>query len=542
VPELSEAEQTLEAIREGQVDAVVVEGSRGPQVYSLEGPDRPFRTFVESMHQGAITLDADDTILYSNAFFAETLGVRLESVIGARLTSFVSPKDQELYRSLQKDSVRAKASARVSLLSGEGEVAVRLSFNPLPGSDPPTCCVVVADLRDEERVRKEQVAREAAEAASLAKDQFLMLLSHELRAPLQSILGWAQILQRSGLSAPDFERGIDAIERNARAQAHLVSDLLDMSRITSGKLHFEKRPVDIHEVVESAIASIRPSAKGRTLRHETSIEPGATMVPGDPDRLQQIIWNLLSNAVKFTADDGEIRVATRVEASSVVIVVEDDGQGISPEFLPRLFDLFQQAETPTNRSGGGLGLGTAIVKQLTELHGGSVSSESDGIGQGSRFTVRLPVISGDSVTRASSRVKTPAQSMEGRCVLVVDDDADTRDVIARGLEAHGAKVFLASESEEAMRMVAIVHPDILVADIAMPRGNGYELIRELRLRGFGEGRLPAIAVSAFAGSDDEKRALDAGFQVHVSKPIEVDELSAIASELVRRKGQAPPES
>jgi signal transduction histidine kinase/ActR/RegA family two-component response regulator len=530
---LREAEATIDAIRNGEVDAVVVEGPHGPQIYSLESPDRPFRSFVENMRQGALTLDEDDMILYANAFFAELLETPLENVIGSRLSEFIAPGDAELYRQLRHNCDQRPNEGVLHLRTPAGKEGLAwFSFSFAPGSNPAACCVVIQDLRDQEKARAEQVAREAAEAASLAKDQFLALLSHELRSPIHSILGWAQILKRMNLKDAELLRGLETIERNARAQASLVNDLLDMSRITSGKLQLVRRTVDAHEVVDSAVASIAPLAGERRITVESSAPPGRALVDGDLDRLQQVVWNLLANAVKYTPEDGRIRIGIQRAPSLVEIEVEDDGQGISPEFLPRVFDLFQQAETPINRCSSGLGLGLAIVKQIIELHGGSVSVRSDGVGRGSVCTVRLPATENTASASAVDPSKAQDGCLEGARVLVVDDDPDAREILLRGLSRLGADVLLAGGTEEALAIAASATPHLLVADLAMPRGDGFELIRKLRSTGFAERKLPAIALSAMAGPDDRARALESGYQMHVPKPIDVETLLSTASELI----------
>jgi signal transduction histidine kinase/ActR/RegA family two-component response regulator len=483
------------------------------------------------MRQGALTLD-DDVIVYSNAYFAELLETPLESVIGSRLSEFIVPRDAELYRQLRKcEEIPNESALHLRTRTGT-ELLARLSFSFAPGSNPAACCAVVQDLRDQEKAQAERVAREAAEAASVAKDQFLALLSHELRSPIHSILGWAQILKRMKVDDEEFRRGLETIERNARAQASLVNDLLDMSRITSGKLQLARRTVDAHQVVDSAVASIAPSAGERRIAVESSAGSGEALVEGDPDRLQQVVWNLLANAVKYTSEDGCIRIGIRRAGTQVEIEVEDDGQGIAPEFLPRVFDLFQQAETPTNRSSSGLGLGLAIVKQITELHGGSVTVRSDGAGRGSVCTVRLPAP--EKAVSASAEDASPAvdSDLAGTRVLVVDDDPDAREILLRGLSRLGADVLVAGGTEEALAIAARATPHLLVADLAMPRGDGFELIRRLRSNGFAERKLPAIALSAMAGPDDRARALECGYQMHVPKPIDVETLLSTASQLI----------
>ena len=534
---LEEAEQTLEAIRNGQVDAVVVEGPRGPQVYNLEGPDRPFRIFVDHMQQGALSLSCADTILYCNAFFADLVKTPLEQVMGKRLIDFLDGEAEDRARVLIERCLAAPLSTEAVLRAQDGErIPAVLALTPLPG-EPPTCCVSVTDLRVHESIREARIAQEAAEAANTAKDQFLAILSHELRTPLNTILGWAQMLKRMELGSEEAQKGIESIERNAQAQAKLISDLLDTSGIAAGKLRLDLRNVPIDEVVESAVASVAGTAEAQGLRLLTSLDAGPAMVSGDRMRLQQVLSNLLTNAVKYTdRADGEIRVSTRRFEPGIEIEVSDNGQGISPAFLPRLFGFFQQEETATTRRAGGLGLGLAIVKQLVDLHNGTIRAESEGAGKGSKFIVWLPLGSdekqGESIGRTDSTERPASPDLRGIRVLVVDDDSDARDLLRQMFAEGGAEVIVGCGADEGALLVAQQQPDVLVSDVAMPGRDGYDLLRELRTRGFS---LPAIALSAFARKEDRDRAFAAGYQAHFAKPIDAQKVAATIAALARRQ-------
>jgi PAS domain S-box-containing protein len=535
---LDEAEQTIEAIRHGQVDAVVVQGSRGPQVYKLEGPDQPFRTFVERMQQGALSVSCDDVILYCNTAFAELVKTPLEQVMGHRLVEFLDGDADDRARVLIEQCLAAPLNAELSLRAHDGErIPVFIAMAPLPGAEPPTCCVTVTDLRVHERIREARDAQEAAEAANTAKDQFLAILSHELRTPLNSILGWAQILQRMEL-AEDVRKGIESIERNAHLQAKLISDLLDTTGIAAGKLRLDLRNVCIDEIVESVVASVSTSADAQGLRISTSLGAGKAEVSGDRVRLQQIVSNLLTNAIKYTdPGNGEIRVSTRLSGSGVEIEVSDNGQGISAAFLPRLFGFFQQEETAATRRAGGLGLGLAIVKQLVELHNGSVRAESHGEGKGSKFTVSVPLAAAgveepSRASRGDGHEPSIRPNLRGIRILVVDDDSDARDLLRQMFAAGGADVIVGCGADEGAMLVEKERPDVLVSDVAMPRRDGYELLRDLRTRGFG---LPAIALSAFARKEDRDRAFAAGYQAHFAKPIDAQKVAATIAALARRQ-------
>jgi PAS domain S-box-containing protein len=388
----------------------------------------------------------------------------------------------------------------------------------------------------ERLLKSERAAREESERMSALKDEFLATLSHELRTPLNAILGWAQILRRAHQES-DFQRGVDTIERNARMQAQLIEDLLDMSRITSGQVRLDTQAVHLVPIIEAAIETVTPSAKAKSIRVESVLDPAAGPVSGDPARLQQVIWNLLSNAVKFTPKNGKVQVLLARVNSHVEISVADTGAGITPDFLPHVFDRFRQADASTTREYAGLGLGLSIVKSLVELHGGVVRAESDGAGRGATFMVRLPVMVMRTSTNPEQRLhpRTPLVSSPAYIladltqlkVLVVDDDADARDLIKRILEECGAEVLTAASAMDALSLVPRARPKILVSDIGMPQVDGYELLKRVRALGEAQGgNMNAIALTAFARSEDRARALRAGFINHVSKPVEPSELIA----------------
>jgi PAS domain S-box-containing protein len=398
----------------------------------------------------------------------------------------------------------------------------------------------------EQLLDSERAARSEAERLGHLKDEFLATLSHELRTPLNSIQGWATVLRQKSASPVDMARGLETIERNVRAQAQIVNDLLDMSRIISGKIHLEVQPLQIHEVVSQAVESIRQSAEAKGIRLRSILDSGIGLVRGDVNRLQQVLWNLLSNAIKFTPRDGRVQVALERVNSHLEIVIEDTGIGISPEFLPYAFDRFRQADPSTTRRYGGLGLGLSIVKSLVELHGGAVRVKSPGENLGSTFIVSLPILhvrAEDQGTRSTgSTVSDPLESVElprldGARILVVDDEADGRALIARILEGQGASVTTAETPFVALEALRGAQFDILLSDIGMPGMDGYELMRSARL--LDEKRpspLPAIAITAYARPEDRQRSLLAGYHMHLSKPLEARELIAGVATLLRLAG------
>jgi PAS domain S-box-containing protein len=395
----------------------------------------------------------------------------------------------------------------------------------------------------EELLSRERAARASAERMSELKDEFLANLSHELRTPLNAILGWSQMLRHGKRSEGDLSKGLETIERNARAQTQLVEDLLDMSRILSGKIRLDVQTCEPVGFIEAALDTIRPAAAAKGIRLETLLDSTAGPVSGDPGRLQQVMWNLLSNAIKFTARGGKVQVLLERVNSHLEISVADTGMGIQPEFVPFVFDRFRQADASTTRRHGGLGLGLSIVKHLVELHGGSVRVASPGADQGTTFTVHLPVIVVHRSLQGGARLHPTASAsvaspfaaidLENVNVLVVDDEPDARELIRHVLESCSAHVRTAGSAEEAIGLFNQSKPDVLVSDIGMPEVDGYELLRRIRAvereRG---GRVPAVALTAFARSEDRTRALRAGYLVHVAKPVDPSELIAtIASAL-----------
>jgi PAS domain S-box-containing protein len=401
-------------------------------------------------------------------------------------------------------------------------------------------------------LESERAAREEAQRASRLKDDFLATVSHELRTPLTAISGWAQILRKPGRAAEQITRGLAVIDRNTHLLTQLISDLLDVGRIVSGKLKLEVLPSDVGDVLDGALESVRYAADAKGIRLARRLEPKTGPILADPARLQQIVWNLLSNAIKFTPRGGLVEVSCSVGAGLVEISVVDTGQGIAREFLPHVFERFRQADASAARQHGGLGLGLAIVRHLVELHGGRVRAESEGAGRGARFIVELPFVAAASEApvaedvsaagryriSSSQRLMLGLQELAGACVLVVEDEADTRELVHRLLEEYEVSVLSAASATEALAILEGASPDVLVSDLGMPGMDGFALIREIRVGlSLGPNELPAVAVTAFARQEDKRRALASGFQVHVEKPIDPVELVAAVSGLfLMRKG------
>jgi signal transduction histidine kinase len=453
------------------------------------------------------------------------------------------------HHGMPKGHLPVRSYLAVSVVSRTGEVIGGLFFgHPEPGVFTERSERLVAGIASQAAVAidnarlYEAAQKAAAEAQRMGemKDEFLATLSHELRTPLSAILGWTQVLRRRPMEGPELQKALETIERNARMQTQLIEDLLDMSRITSGKMRLEVQPVDPAAFIDAAIATVLPGAEAKGLRLEPLLDPAAGPVWGDPGRLQQVVWNLLSNAIKFTPRDGKVQVVLRRVGSHVEIAVADTGIGIAPPFLGHVFERFRQADASTTRKYGGLGLGLSIVKHLVELHGGTVRVDSPGEGLGTTFTVTLPLA---AVHRpAGPHPKALGESEDYRLadltgvrLLVVDDEPDARSLVERVLADCGGEVLCAASAEEALGVLRRFKPQLLLCDIGMPGEDGYELLRLLRGEADPElARIPAIALTAFARSEDRTRALRAGFMVHLAKPVEPAELVATVASVARR--------
>ncbi|HMF58208.1 MAG TPA: ATP-binding protein, partial [Pyrinomonadaceae bacterium] len=419
------------------------------------------------------------------------------------------------------------------------ETAMRVAAN--------LAAVAIDNVRLFER---ETVARSEAEAASRAKDEFLATLSHELRTPLTAMLGWTSLLRSGNLAEGVNEQALEIIERNARMQSQLIEDILDVSRIITGKLNLKVQPVELSQIIESAANTVRPAVEAKAIDLRLDLDARAGVISGDPTRLQQVVWNLLSNAVKFTPQGGRIEVRLKRIGACVQMLVTDTGAGIGRSFLPFVFDRFRQADSTTTRTHGGLGLGLAIVRHVVEMHGGTVEAVSEGEGKGATFIVSLPVVAlraraneVDMLWEENSVQTPPAQkpaSLEGVRLLVVDNEQDARVMIRAGLKEYGAQVQEAASVTEALEILAREQWDVLVSDIGMPGLDGYDLIRRVREieAEKGVGNLPAIALTAYTDEESIRRALSAGYQMHMAKPVELNVLADAVARLAGRNGKA----
>lgn len=402
-----------------------------------------------------------------------------------------------------------------------------------------------AEEESAELFERERAARADAEQANRLKDEFLATLSHELRTPLNAVIGWSRMLNSGRLDRESSKHALEVIERNAWAQKQIIEDILDVSRVITGKLQLNRGPVDLVAVVDAALDAVRPAMEAKDIKINTIIDAGLRMISGDADRLQQVVWNVLSNAAKFTPAGGKVEISVNQTTTHVHIRVRDSGPGVEADFLPHVFERFRQADGSTTRTHGGLGLGLAIVRHLVELHGGTIAAENGGDGWGAIFTVRLPLPSGELPREAlatAASVFRESQSerpnLDGLKILLVDDETDALDLISVELAQHGADVTAVSNAEDALQALKQSEFDLLISDIGMPTTDGYDLIREVRKQEQGnDRRIPAVALTAYARIQDRMRAILAGYSTHIAKPVEANELVTVVASLAGRLGK-----
>ncbi len=508
-----------------------------------------YSAIVDSSDDAIVSKNLQSIVMSWNAGAQRIFGYTAEEMVGQSITRLL-PTDR-----LQEEThilARLQRGERVdhfeTIRRRKDGTLIDVSLTISPIRDDTGLVVgaskIARDITEQkEALRKLAEAHEQLKRADTMKAEFLATLSHELRTPLNAILGWSQIL-KAGATADDLAQAVPVIERNVRAQAQLIEDLLDMSRIEAGKVNLDIQPVDLAEVVKASLETVGPAAQGKEIRLTTAFSSIGGIVTADRDRLQQILWNLLINAVKFTPKGGRVHTVIERSNSHVEISISDSGQGIAPEFLPHVFDRFRQADPSSTRRHGGLGLGLSIAKQLTELHGGSVRVASGGVGHGATFTISLPLQSVRGEPGALARVRRDAAvdeaadrvDLSGVKVLVVDDEADSSEIVKRILEQGGAEVCTASSMEAALGTFTRFAPHIVLSDIGMPGHDGYELIA--RLRALPGGRaVPAVALTALARAEDRTRALRAGFQLHVPKPVDSSELLAVVQNLAALRSE-----
>jgi PAS domain S-box-containing protein len=536
---------------------------------------RRLAAIVESSDDAIIGKDLNSIITSWNQGAERIFGYSAEEMIGTSIVRLIPPErqgEEEEILSCLKRGERFEHFETVRITKEGRQLHVSLTVSPIKDANGRVvgASKIARDITDrklsEEALREarkiaeaanadrkrllesERAARSEAERANHMKDEFLATLSHELRTPLNAVLGWAAALRAGHSLTEELEQGLETIERNARVQAQIIEDLLDMSRIISGKVRLDVQRLDLPAVVAEAIDTVRASASAKGVRLQAIIDPLNTPVTGDPNRLQQVFWNLLSNAIKFTPKGGRVQVLLERVDSHVEVSVIDTGEGISPEFLPYIFNRFQQADASTTRRHGGLGLGLAIVKQLVELHGGSVRVKSSGIGKGATFIVSLPVTvlhplqepweRGHPQSKPRDLPSIPAISLDNVSVLVIDDELDARNLLKLLLESAGAVVYLASSAEQGMEHLLTKSVDVLICDIGMPDVDGYSLMRRIRALDDGQkSEVAAVALTAYARLEDRTEAMRAGFQNHLPKPVEPAELLAVVHSLANPRSK-----
>ncbi|MBS2020700.1 MAG: PAS domain S-box protein [Deltaproteobacteria bacterium] len=501
------------------------------------------RTIVTSSRDCFKTLDLDGRLLWISDVGPRLLGVTAADLVGTRWLDI-----------WKHDVESARAALEAARVGGTGQFVGMLEIDGEPRwwdvvitpildshSAPATLLAVSRDVTERRKLlESERLARENAERASAIKDEFLATLSHELRTPLNAILGWAHLLRRKVPADSELVKGVEIIERNARAQTRLIEDLLDMSRIAAGKVRLDMQPIAPFAFVEAAVEAVRPAAAAKNIELLVELDPSVGSITGDAARLQQVVLNVLSNAIKFTPQGGHVEVRLDRHERCARLRVIDDGAGIHPDFLPYVFERFRQADSTTTRHHGGLGLGLAIVKHLVELHGGSVAARSDGLGKGATFTLLLP-----SADEAKDRLSGAPRhvsdlnlvDLRGLRVLVVDDEHDACALVAGVLGDCGAEVITATSALRALTIIESECPHVLVSDIGMPEVDGFELLRRVRSLGDPRGRtVPAIALTAFARPEDRTKVLRAGFVMHLSKPVDPTELAISVASASGRAG------
>ena len=508
-----------------------------------------YRDLVDNSHELICTHDLEGRVLSVNPWAARVLGYPQYALLGMNIREGLLPEYREQFDEYMR-VVKTEGSARgvMKVKTATGETRLWEYYNTLrtEGVEKPIVRGMAHDATERRQaLKREKEARLEAEAANRVKDEFLSTLSHELRTPLTAIMGWADLLLHGEVDPDKQPQAIETIFRNANSQCQLINDLLEVSRIITGKLRLEFVSCEVDSVIEAAAESIRPTAEAKGVHLKVLLEPGVGPVFGDRERLQQIVWNLLSNGVKFTRRGGLVQITLQRINSHVEIAVNDTGIGINPDFLPHVFDRFRQADGTTTRIYGGLGLGLAIVRHLVELHGGTVVADSAGEDHGSKFTVRLPAMIADEHP-PPEELKQPAlaeveahdrhpSSLQGLRVLVVDDEIDARTLLTMMLERCGAQVVAVGSSREGLESIESWLPDVLIADIGMPVEDGYGMIKKIRkLPTTKGGQTPALALTAYARTEDRVRALSEGYQVHLAKPVDRYELAAVVASLGHR--------
>ena len=528
---LREAQETLDAIRSGEVDAVVVSGAKGNQIYSLSGAEQPYRIYVERMQEGAVTVSADALILYCNQKFADMMQTPLERVIGSQLLNHLSA---EAWRKISQvfEGRHDVVKHECPLLRGDGStIPITLTANRLSQQDQNVMSLlVVTDLTEQKRHEKLRLDKEVAEKASSAKDDFLAALSHELRTPLTPVLMTAMALAQNTSLPAEMRESLNLIRRNVELEARLIDDLLDLTRISKGKLELHLEPVDIHSLVQSAVEICRSEFSSKSQAITLDLAASLHQTEGDSVRLQQAMWNLIRNAAKFTKAKGFIKIRTSNPSPEIILFeVEDTGMGFDPASTEKLFQAFEQGGREITRQFGGLGLGLAITRSILQTHGGSIQAASKGIGKGATFTLTIPVRAGQSVAKKSNApvANSPLQPAKKR-ILLVEDHKDTRTSLEFLLQKIKHDVKSAATAGEALKLAAMHEFDLVISDVGLPDQSGLKLMQQLKE----QYHLKGIGLSGYGMEEDLANGHAAGFVQYLTKPVRFEQLKQIIADMM----------
>lgn len=524
---LREAQETLEAIRNGEVDAVVVNGPQGSQIYSLTSAEQPYRVYVEQMQEGAVTVSTEGLILYCNQRFADMMQLPLERVIGSLLSACLGMKAWEQISGVFDQGNVVKHSC--VLQRAGGTLPVSLTASRLPIDTQNVMCLVVTDLTEQKKHEEARLAQELAEKANQAKDDFLAALSHELRTPLTPVLITANALRQNPTLPSEVRESLNLIQRNVELEARLIDDLLDLTRIAHGKMELQSRKMDFHTVIHRALEICRPEFSAKSQKIVLDLSAREYQGAGDTVRVQQAVWNLIRNAAKFTPQNGIITVRTVNPAPGKISVeIQDTGIGFAAGGEEKLFQPFEQGGRHITRQFGGLGLGLAITRSIVEAHNGTIRAQSDGLGKGATIGFEMPLRSDQSATDESLPASAVSGQMAiGKSILLVEDHEDTRVVLESLLRRQKHEVKAAGSAQEALKLAEEGSFDFVISDIGLPDQSGLELMEQLRDR-FG---LRGIGLSGYGMEEDIARASKAGFVRHLTKPIRLDRLNEVIAEL-----------
>ena len=519
---LADAEDMLRAIRQGEIDALVVEGDRGNQVYTLHSADEPYRNLVEQMQEGAVALTSRGDILYANARFAAMVGEPLESVVGSRVERFVNQADREEFASL----LDAGSGRRRSRLVGADPRAFEVSLSLTTTASADRVNLIVSDLSE---ILEATSSRDRAQRDNRTKDEFLAILAHELRSPLAAISGAVRVLELAHVRETPAVRAHEVITRQVGHISHLIEELLDVERVASGKIRLARQPLDLAAAVRRTVGTFTSDT---ALDRRIEIITDPVWVEWDTVRLDQVLTNILTNAVKYTPAGGRIRVALRAEGGDAVLSVEDTGFGITPRMLPFVFDMYAQADRTLERAQGGLGIGLTLVRRLIELHGGTIVASSEGEGHGSTFTVRLTQVPAGASPGPSA---PPERRTAHRRVLLIEDNADARDMLRMMLELAGHVVYDAPDGVRGLELLDTVRPDVGIIDIGLPRMDGYQVARKIRDVPHGREML-LLALTGYDSPGEAQAPSEHAFDHHLVKPVDSDQLVRLLNEGARAAG------